>query len=117
MASPDVPSAKAAVPSPLATVTGGARLAVKLTPKASRNKIEGIAAGANGQGELKVSVTAVPENGKANAALIALLAKSWKIAKGTITITAGTTDRHKVLFIEGDADELGRRLAESTRTS
>ncbi len=95
----------------------GARLAVRLTPKASRNEIGQIVADADGGAVLKVSVTTVPEDGKANAALIALLSKSWKIAKSKITITAGATDRRKTLFIEGDADDLRRRLAESTRKS
>lgn len=95
----------------------GARLSVRLTPKASRNEICQIAAEADGGAVLKVSVTAVPEDGKANAALIALLSKAWKIPKSKMTITAGATDRRKTLFIEGDADDLRRRLAESTRKS
>ena len=87
-------------------------MSVRLTPKASRNKIDGVVADADGAAWLKVSVTAVPENGKANAALIALLAKSLKVAKGTIVLSAGATDRRKTLFIEGDADDLRRRIVE-----
>lgn len=90
---------------------GGARLAVRLTPKASRNRIEGIVADADGAGVLKVSVTVVPEDGKANKALIDLLAKSFKIAKSSITIVSGATDRRKLLFIEGDAEDVRRRIA------
>ena len=55
---------------------------------------------ARGQAELKVSVTAVPENGKANSALIKLLSKEWKIAKGCFELVSGHTDRHKALHIE-----------------
>jgi uncharacterized protein len=79
---------------------------VRLTPKASRNRIEGVVADADGGGALKVSVTAPPEDGKANAALIALLAKSWKLAKRDFTITAGATDRRKLLFIEADPEQI-----------
>lgn len=96
-------------------MAGGVRLAVKLTPKASRNRVEGIAVDADGHGILKVSVTAVPEDGKANQALIELLAKTLRVGKRSITITAGATDRRKVLFIEGDADDFSRRIAESAR--
>ena len=99
----------------MADAPGGVRLSLRLTPKASRNKIDGVVLEADGQALLKVAVTTVPEDGKANAALIALLSKSWKVAKSRITITAGATDRRKTLFIEGDAEELRRRLAESTR--
>ena len=99
---------------PLTVAEGGVRLAVRLTPKASRNKIDGVVADADGGAVLKVMVTTVPEDGKANAALIALLSKSWKIAKSHVTIIQGATDRRKTLFIEGDADDLRRRIAAST---
>ena len=114
MASPDRPP-ETTSPSPLTSVAGGVRLAVKLTPKASRNRIEGLAADSDGQGLLKVSVTAVPEDGKANKALIDLLAKSWKIAKRSIQIISGATDRRKILFFEGDADALHRQLTDCVR--
>jgi hypothetical protein len=103
------------LPSPLSEAAGGCRLAVKLTPKASRNAIEGVAADSDGKGVLKVSVTAVPEDGKANKALIDLLAKEWKLAKRSIVIASGATDRRKSLFIEGDAGEIARLLNDSVR--
>jgi len=101
-------------PEPLTVVPGGIRLTVRLTPKASRNKIDSVVAEADGSSVLKVAVTTVPEDGKANAAMIALLAKAWKIAKSSITITSGATDRRKTLFIQGDSDDLRRRIAAST---
>jgi uncharacterized protein YggU (UPF0235/DUF167 family) len=101
---------------PFSPAAGGTRLAVRLTPKAAQNRIDGTALDAEGSAMLKVAVTAVPENGKANAALIALLAKAWKLPKSAIAITAGTTDRRKVLFIDADAALLRQRLAESTRS-
>ena len=108
-------SAETADALPLVPAADGARLTVRLTPRASRNRIEGVVTDAAGAAMLKVSVTAVPEDGKANAALIELLAKGLKIAKRSITITAGFTDRRKVLFIEGDAAELRRRLSDCAR--
>lgn len=97
-------------PSPIAIAKDGVRVAVRLTPKASRDRVVGIAAEADGGEVLKVQVTAVPEDGKANAALIKLLSKEWRIAKTDMGIVAGATDRRKVIFVSGDADELRQRL-------
>ncbi len=96
--------------SPFTETAAGLKLAVRLTPKAARDRIDGVAAEADGGSVLKVGVTAVPEDGKANAALIKLLAKQWKLPKMAIAITAGATDRRKTLIIAGDAAELRRRL-------
>lgn len=85
--------------SPFSPTRNGLNLAVRLTPKASRNAIDGIVTTVDGRSELKISVTAVPENGRANAALIKLLSKEWKIAKGRFEIVAGQTERHKTLTI------------------
>lgn len=83
---------------------------MRLTPKAARERIDGVAAEADGGAVLKVAVTAVPEDGKANAALIRLLAKQWKLPKSAFAITAGATDRRKTLLVSGDSQELRRRL-------
>ena len=95
------------------------RVAVRLTPKAASDRIDGMAAEAGGGIVLKIGVTAVPENGKANAALVKMLAKAWKVPKGNIAIAAGTTDRRKTLHIATDnagaAEALGRRLEDWMR--
>lgn len=95
---------------PVTPATGGVRVMVRLTPKASRDRIKGIATDAAGQAVLEVAVTAVPEDGKANAALIKLLAKEWRVPRTAVDIVQGATDRRKTLFITGDADELRHRL-------
>ena len=100
---------------PLSPAAGGARLAVRLTPRASHNRIEGIVDEADGRASLKVSVTAVPEDGKANKALIALLAKSWKIPKSAFDIISGATDRRKTLLIAADTESVARYIADLTR--
>jgi len=81
-----------------------------LTPKASANRVQGVVADENGDPLLKVAVTAVPEHGKANQALIALLAKLMKLPKSAIAIESGATDRRKCLLIEGDPAALAERL-------
>jgi len=65
---------------------------------------------ADGQSHLKARVTAVPEKGKANKALIALLSKSLKVPKSMITVVSGETSRQKILRIEGDPEDLKSRL-------
>ena len=76
-------------------------ITVKLTPKAAKNEIKGWAEGAEGQKILKCSVTTVPEKGKANKALIALLSKHYGIPKSAFTIMRGETDRLKTVEISG----------------
>lgn len=75
-------------------VRAGAEIALRVTPKASRNVIT------QGQEGLRAYVTVVPEDGKANAAVIALLAKSLGIAKGRLTLIRGATSRDKVFRID-----------------
>lgn len=77
-------------------------LTVKLSPGAARNQISGWTEDETGKKILKVSVTAVPEKGKANKALIELLAKEWEIPKTAIKIVKGETDRLKILRFEKD---------------
>lgn len=59
---------------------------------------------------LKVRVTEPPEGGKANAALIKLLAKAWKLPKSSLSLVAGHTDRRKTLAVAGDPAALRREL-------
>jgi len=98
------------MPGPFEAVADGVRLAVRVTPKASRNAIAGLADTASGGKALKVTVTAVPENGKANEAVVKLLAKAWKLPKTSLTVVAGATDRNKILHVAGDPADLMRRL-------
>lgn len=98
--------------SPYALARDGLTVALRVSPRASRNGIEGIAAKADGGAELRVAVTASPEGGKANAAVIALLAKAWRVPKGRFSIATGAGARHKVLHVAGDGATLLRRIAE-----
>ncbi|MBO9574240.1 MAG: DUF167 domain-containing protein [Sphingobium sp.] len=74
-------------------------LALRLTPKASRQRIGGLFTDAQGQRWLQASVTAPPDKGKANAALIALLAKLLRIPASSILLETGDTNRLKRLRI------------------
>ncbi len=70
------------------------RIYLKVIPKSSQNKIEQIA-----ENEYKAWVTVVPEKGKANQAVIKLLAKYFKVAKSQIEIVGGKTVRTKIIDI------------------
>ncbi len=83
---------------------------VRLTPKAGRNTIDGIKADADGTGRLAVAVTAAPESGKANLALIGLLAKSWKLPKSAISIETGAKARTKMVRLAGDPARILERI-------
>ncbi len=95
---------------PFEAVPEGLRVALKVAPKAARAGLAGVEADAAGRAVLKVRVTEAPEGGKANAAVVKLLAKAWKLPKGALKITAGAKDRRKTLLVDGDPDELARRL-------
>lgn len=88
----------------------GVRFAVRLTPKGGRDRIEGWAAAADGKMHLKARVSAPPEDGKANAALIALLAKTLGVAKSGVSIVSGETARLKQVDVAGEPDYLRARL-------
>jgi len=80
---------------------GGLSLTLKVQPKSSRDAVEGVVEIPDGWA-LKVAVTAPSDKGKANAAVIALVAKAFGVAKSNVTLTLGETDRRKVLHIAGD---------------
>ena len=104
-----------ASPLPFAAAPDGLRLAVRLTPKASAARIIGLAAEANGRVALKVAVTAAPESGKANDALLALVAELLDLKRRDVTLALGAAHRRKLLHIAGDPAALARRLEEVLR--
>ena len=88
------------------------RFALKLTPRGGRDAIDGWAQDAAGKKHLKARVSLPPEDGKANKALIELLAKALDIPKSSIRIAAGETSRLKTIQIDGDSAALQAKLSE-----
>lgn len=76
------------------------RIIVHLTPKASQNKVEGWTEDVKGEKILRVKVTAVPESGKANDALIKLLSAFFKVPKSKISLIRGASSRIKYIEIQ-----------------
>lgn len=75
-------------------------IAVRLTPKASTDRVGDTRQLPNGDEQLVIYVTAPPEDGKANEAMIRLLAKHLDVAASRLTITRGQTNRNKLVRIE-----------------
>lgn len=87
------------------------RVTVRLTPKGGRDAIDGWQDVSSEVKYLKARVRAVPEDGKANTALVALLAKALDVPKSAVRIVSGATARVKIVEIEGDSELLATRLA------
>ncbi len=68
---------------------GGVALWLRLTPKGGRDAIEGLETLADGRCVLKARVRAAPEDGRANAALEQLVAKTLEAPKSAVSIVAG----------------------------
>lgn len=78
----------------------GAILAVRAQPGAKRNAVLGEQAGA-----LKVAVTAPPEDGRANAALVELLRDWLGLKRSQVELASGQTNRNKTFLIRGVTPE------------
>lgn len=89
---------------------GSVRFAVRLTPKGGRDCVEGWMTDADGARLLKARVSAVPEDGQANAALIRLLAKAFGVSNSAVRIAGGAQSRIKIVEIDGEAVTLNARL-------
>ena len=81
---------------PIHDSSSGATFAVKVHPRARKNAITGEVGDA-----LKVSLTAPPQDGKANAACIEFFAKLLKVPRASVSITSGAASRNKVIRVEG----------------
>ena len=100
----------ASPPLPVRATADGVVLGVRLTPKSSRDEILGIET-FGGVSVLKARVRALPEEGRANDALVKLIAKWLGVPPSTVSVAQGGKSRLKQVRIEGDADSLLARIA------
>ncbi len=94
------------------TSEDGLRLFARVTPSAAKDEVVGLWHGEGDETRLAVKVTAPPDKGKANAAVIKLLSKSLGLPKSSVSIIAGETSRRKTLALAGDE----AKIAEVTRS-
>ena len=73
------------------------KINVRVIPRAKKNEISGFMA----DGSLKIRLTAPPVDGKANRALIKLLANTLGVSASQISISSGEHSRNKSVFIDG----------------
>jgi uncharacterized protein (TIGR00251 family) len=88
----------------------GVSVRVRLTPKGGRDAVEGWDTDSAGASHLKVRVRAAPESGKANAALIDLIARTLGVSRSSAAIVSGEKVRLKIIAITGDTSALAAKL-------
>lgn len=96
---------------PLREMGSATEIRVKVTPRAGRDEIAGIVAGAEGTAWLAVRLRSAPTDGRANAALLRLMAETLTVPASKIAVVAGAAARWKRLRIESDPGEVASRLA------
>lgn len=94
----------------LEVTANGCRLLVRLTPKSSRDAIEDIEILADGRSCLKARVRAVPEKGKANQALLKLLAGKLGVPVSALAMSSGSASRLKTIHVAASPTEISRKL-------
>ncbi len=91
---------------PVSPQADGVRLIVRLTPSGGADKIDGLGVDSAGQAFIKARVRAAPEDGKANAALEALIAKALGAPKSAVRVVRGGKSRVKTIDVTGDPQDL-----------
>ncbi|MGH7391872.1 MAG: DUF167 domain-containing protein [Candidatus Rokuibacteriota bacterium] len=82
------------------TASDGARVAVRVQPRASRDEVLGWR-----DGVLRVRVTAPPVEGAANGAVVALVAGALGVKPSAVRLIRGQTGRHKLVSVAGLTDD------------
>jgi hypothetical protein len=88
----------------------GVTIELRAQPRARRSVLE-----CTRQGALKAAVTAPAEDGKANRAVIELLAAEWRLPKSTFEVMRGATARAKTVSISGEPASLAGRIGQWMR--
>jgi len=88
----------------------GVAVAVKVTPRARRPGLGGIVPDMGGM-RLGIAVSEAPEDGRANRAACAALARALDVSPSAVSVRAGASSRRKTLHVAGDPARLAARLA------
>ena len=90
-------------------------IAIRLTPNARADRVEGILVQPDIEPLLRVRVRAVPEKGRANKALMKLMADWLGVPKSTISLQGGSRSRIKRIHITGETEQLAGRFLDALR--
>ncbi len=102
---------------PWTVTASGLTVTIRLTPRGGRDAIEGIEQRADGQCVLKARVRAAATEGEANAALMALMARTVQVPPRDVTLVGGATARVKRLQIAGHGPMLASALETAAQNS
>jgi uncharacterized protein YggU (UPF0235/DUF167 family) len=97
-------------PSPFSLAADGVRIRIRARPGGRRDGVEGLRPEADGGVALSVTVRAAAEDGKANAAIVKLLADEWGLPRASLTLLTGAKDRRKSFHLAGEPQALLARL-------
>jgi uncharacterized protein YggU (UPF0235/DUF167 family) len=86
---------------PFSAAADGVRVAVRLSPRARADRLDGIARLADGAAFLKVSVTAPPAENRAN---------EWRVPRRDLAVVGGKKSRSKIVHVAGEPTALMQRL-------
>ena len=106
------PSSRPVAGLPFVAGREGVRIALRVVPKSSPAGVTGLRLDAAGDAYLQVRVGAAAEGGKANAALLKLLAREWGVARSRLAIVAGVHDRRKTVHLAGDPSRVLNQLGD-----
>ena len=96
---------------PITPTRDGLRVAIRLSPRAKSDRLLGIIATAEGGRTVKASVTAPAQDGRANEALLQLLARAWRLPRRDLSIVVGAASRSKIVRVAGAPRQLIARLS------
>jgi len=98
---------------PLRPGRGGLLLSLRVTPGAARDEVGGLHTAADGTVSLIVKVTAAPDKGRANKAVIEALARACRMPKSAFSLVSGETGRSKTVLVTGNAAPVEALVARS----
>lgn len=90
---------------PVSDAKDGARLAVRVAPRASRTAVLGVI-GEGADAVVKIALQAPPVEGRANEALVEFLAELLGVRRADIAVAAGEHGRNKVVVVRGKSAEI-----------
>ena len=90
----------------------GVRVAIRLSPRAKTDRLLAVVAVAEGRHAIRGLVTAPPQDGRANEALLQLLSRAWRLPRASLAVIAGAATRNKIVSTAGDSRQLFTKLSD-----